>query len=139
MRKYPHSTQEITSGGSQGRAPMLANASRRGGRAVEGTSLENWQACKRLVGSNPTPSAITISHLPFGGSGWSCDGIGHPALSPQTKNLAGLIDRSDLFSERLNNPHGVIDQFSISRCELAAGNIEIVLHTNAAMAAEQCR
>jgi len=29
-----------------------------GGRAVEGTGLENQQACKRLVGSNPTPSAI---------------------------------------------------------------------------------
>ncbi len=29
-----------------------------GGRAVEGTGLENRQACKRLVGSNPTPSAI---------------------------------------------------------------------------------
>ena len=28
-----------------------------GGRAVEGTGLENQQACKRLVGSNPTPSA----------------------------------------------------------------------------------
>ena len=24
---------------------------------VEGTGLENRQACKRLVGSNPTPSA----------------------------------------------------------------------------------
>ena len=31
---------------------------RRGGRVVEGTGLENRQACKRLVGSNPTPSAI---------------------------------------------------------------------------------
>jgi hypothetical protein len=30
-----------------------------GGRAVEGTGLENRQARKRLVGSNPTPSAIT--------------------------------------------------------------------------------
>ena len=30
-----------------------------GGRAVEGTGLENRQACKRLVGSNPTPSAIS--------------------------------------------------------------------------------
>jgi hypothetical protein len=29
-----------------------------GGRAVEGTGLENRQACERLVGSNPTPSAI---------------------------------------------------------------------------------
>ena len=31
-----------------------------GGRAVEGTGLENRQACKRLVGSNPTPSANQI-------------------------------------------------------------------------------
>ena len=29
-----------------------------GGRVVEGTGLENRQTCKRLVGSNPTPSAI---------------------------------------------------------------------------------
>ena len=29
-----------------------------GGRVVEGTGLENRQASKRLVGSNPTPSAI---------------------------------------------------------------------------------
>jgi hypothetical protein len=29
-----------------------------GGRVVEGTGLENRQARKRLVGSNPTPSAI---------------------------------------------------------------------------------
>ena len=28
-----------------------------GGRAVEGTGLENQQAFARLVGSNPTPSA----------------------------------------------------------------------------------
>src|SRR5258708_32643060 len=28
-----------------------------GGRAVEGTGLENRQGCKLLVGSNPTPSA----------------------------------------------------------------------------------
>ena len=31
-----------------------------GGRVVEGTGLENQQACKRLVGSNPTPSARTF-------------------------------------------------------------------------------
>src|SRR5437016_2239 len=30
---------------------------RMGGRAVEGTGLENRQGCKLLVGSNPTPSA----------------------------------------------------------------------------------
>jgi hypothetical protein len=35
-----------------------AQASRMGGRAVEGTGLENRQAGNRLVGSNPTPSAI---------------------------------------------------------------------------------
>ncbi len=29
----------------------------RGGRAVECTGLENLRACKRTVGSNPTPSA----------------------------------------------------------------------------------
>jgi hypothetical protein len=29
----------------------------RGGRAVECTSLENWQGCKPFVGSNPTLSA----------------------------------------------------------------------------------
>src|ERR1700709_848218 len=30
-----------------------------GGRAVEGSGLENRRACKRTVGSNPTPSAIS--------------------------------------------------------------------------------
>ncbi len=33
---------------------------RMGGRAVEGTGLENRQAGDRLVGSNPTPSAISL-------------------------------------------------------------------------------
>jgi glycosyltransferase involved in cell wall biosynthesis len=33
-------------------------ATRMGGRAVEGTGLENRRGCKLLVGSNPTPSAI---------------------------------------------------------------------------------
>ena len=31
---------------------------RMGGRVVEGSGLENRQAGNRLVGSNPTPSAI---------------------------------------------------------------------------------
>ena len=31
-----------------------------GGRAVEGTGLENRQGCKPLVGSNPTPSASRV-------------------------------------------------------------------------------
>ena len=30
-----------------------------GGRAVEGTGLENRQTCKGLVGSNPTPSTMS--------------------------------------------------------------------------------
>jgi hypothetical protein len=30
---------------------------RKGGRVVEGTSLENWHGRKSIVGSNPTPSA----------------------------------------------------------------------------------
>ena len=34
---------------------------RMGGRAVEGTGLENRQALTRLVGSNPTPSAINVN------------------------------------------------------------------------------
>lgn len=33
---------------------------RMGGRVVEGTGLENRQAGDRLVGSNPTPSAIAL-------------------------------------------------------------------------------
>ena len=33
-----------------------------GGRAVEGTGLENRQACKGLVGSNPTPSTKVVPH-----------------------------------------------------------------------------
>ena len=33
-----------------------------GGRAVEGTGLENRQGCKPLVGSNPTPSASSLGN-----------------------------------------------------------------------------
>ena len=36
---------------------------RRGGRAVEGTGLENRQGFTLLVGSNPTPSARLIGAL----------------------------------------------------------------------------
>ncbi len=31
-----------------------------GGRAVEGTGLENRKAFTRLVGSNPTPSSVHL-------------------------------------------------------------------------------
>ena len=37
----------------------------RGGRVVEGTGLENRQACKRFVGSNPTLSAKFLYHNPL--------------------------------------------------------------------------
>ena len=37
-----------------------ADASRRGGRVVEGTGLENRRAGNRTVGSNPTPSATPL-------------------------------------------------------------------------------
>ena len=35
---------------------------RRGGRAVECTSLENWRPLTRTVGSNPTPSASYLRY-----------------------------------------------------------------------------
>ena len=41
----------------------LQRLTRMGGRAVEGTGLENRQACKGLVGSNPTPSAMLVFGL----------------------------------------------------------------------------
>lgn len=41
---------------------------------VESTGLENRQACKRLVGSNPTPSATFLSVRPVIG------GIPNPPL-----------------------------------------------------------
>ena len=36
----------------------IERRSRMGGRVVDGSSLENWRAGNRSVGSNPTPSAI---------------------------------------------------------------------------------
>jgi hypothetical protein len=42
---------------------MLEGRVRRGGRAVEGTGLENRQRRKSLVGSNPTPSASESAML----------------------------------------------------------------------------
>ena len=43
-----------------GAAVKAPDSDRRDGRAVEGTGLENRQAGDRLVGSNPTPSAIFV-------------------------------------------------------------------------------
>ena len=56
------------SGPGAGNSPFIGSRdicyklgpSRKGGRAVEGTGLENRQARKGLVGSNPTPSAISL-------------------------------------------------------------------------------
>ena len=45
---------------TQDSAKKLNSLSGMGGRVVEGTGLENRQAGNRLVGSNPTPSAIVI-------------------------------------------------------------------------------
>ena len=45
--------------------PVVAvghNAPRRGAGAVERGGLENRWACKRLVGSNPTPAVTTTHH-----------------------------------------------------------------------------
>ena len=46
-------------GDVQAQVANIATAMRMGGRAVEGTGLENRQAGDRLVGSNPTPSATS--------------------------------------------------------------------------------
>ena len=48
-------------GGAKGPQHCYPAAVRRGGRAVEGTGLENRRARKGLVGSNPTPSADSAS------------------------------------------------------------------------------
>ena len=62
-----------------------------GGRAVEGTGLENRQAGDRLVGSNPTPSATELWIRPAQRPlhyDWSADpGVNHltipePELNP---------------------------------------------------------
>jgi hypothetical protein len=39
-------------------AAQLLISKWRGVRVVEGTSLENWQACERFEGSNPSLSSI---------------------------------------------------------------------------------
>ena len=51
-----------------------------GGRVVEGTGLENRQARKGLVGSNPTPSAICLSAA-----------AGITAISPKNPGFRSLL------------------------------------------------
>ena len=60
---HAHDRGQDTTPACAGPPSALIGRCRMGGRAVEGTGLENRQACKRLVGSNPTPSAI--SRKPF--------------------------------------------------------------------------
>lgn len=48
---------------ASGRVSRLRLRSRMGGRAVEGTGLENRRAGNRLVGSNPTPSAMALAFV----------------------------------------------------------------------------
>ena len=48
-----------SAGTSRAAASIGSYSLRRGGRAVECTSLENWRPCKRTAGSNPAPSAVT--------------------------------------------------------------------------------
>ncbi len=44
---------------------QVIDCTRMGGRAVEGTGLENRQGLTLLVGSNPTPSAKQAGEAPF--------------------------------------------------------------------------
>ena len=69
-----------------------------GGRAVECTGLENRQSRKRLVGSNPTPSASQVCEVrePVAGK-WS----ELPSAVPVAVNTCP--DVGDVFSEREAN------------------------------------
>jgi hypothetical protein len=60
---------------------MLESKTRRGGRAVEGTGLENRQRLTSLVGSNPTPSASESSVLGILSSMASSGSLRIPSIS----------------------------------------------------------
>ena len=60
LRILHHRDGRDQGGAGPVRAPPLTLLRRKGGRAVEGTGLENQQAGNRLVGSNPTPSATFL-------------------------------------------------------------------------------
>lgn len=75
---------------------------------VEGTGLENRQACKRLVGSNPTPSATCFAedkHLMAAVCMQLCVQIAHAdifdfeivieAVFGTLAALAGLLDTAE--------------------------------------------
>ncbi len=66
-----------------------------GGRAVEGTGLENRQGCKLLVGSNPTPSvSSTFMNFHFN--------IHSPSTFAKPHSLQPSQDQLDSFSKRIN-------------------------------------
>ncbi len=56
-----------------------------GGRAVEGTGLENRQGLTLLVGSNPTPSAISKE--------WGMGGLANPVAQIRKPKLPPGRDR----------------------------------------------
>ena len=60
-----------------------------GGRVVEGTGLENRQARKRLVGSNPTPSAM-LKRICV------AKGNGHATVTLAEQGLRGCLEREAL-------------------------------------------
>ncbi len=55
-----------------GTIPTVMAQQRMGGRAVEGTGLENRRTFTRIVGSNPTPSALLLLEVAFASA--SCKG-----------------------------------------------------------------
>ena len=72
---------------------MRAHAGdRRDGRAVEGTSLENWHGRKSIVGSNPTLSAQAAEHASIS---MTADRYGH--LFPRGDDGAELAAAEKAF------------------------------------------
>ena len=81
---------------------------RRGGRAVEGTGLENRQARKGLVGSNPTPSAESLGSFVDGGSNrddaFTVFAVPSQLTHRDRRVRACLDDRASIWSERRYAP-----------------------------------
>jgi hypothetical protein len=68
-----------------------------GGRAVEGSGLENRRACKRTVGSNPTPSGrIPFAQPPSASPGLIVNiSTRRPFLTPTLRSTSVRADRVD--------------------------------------------
>ena len=83
--------------------------SRRGARAVESGGLENRWACKRPVGSNPTPAAFLAGSLVV------CvgrRGVMSPAATGRGRNAAGVPDGN----RRLGGVHCAAGHGSGRKC-----------------------